>query len=38
MNINVKKLKRELSIEQIIKIVKSLGGELYSQNNNGRKL
>lgn len=33
MNVNVKKLKRELSIEQIIKIVKSLGGELYSQNN-----
>lgn len=33
MNINVKKLKRELSTEQIIQIVKSIGGELYSQNN-----
>ena len=33
MNINAKKLKRELTIEQIIQIVKSIGGELYSQNN-----
>lgn len=32
MNVNVKKLKRELTTEQIIQIVKSLGGELYSQN------
>lgn len=32
MNVNVKKLKRELTIDQIIQIVKSLGGELYSRN------
>lgn len=33
MNINVKKLKRELTTEQIIEIVSHLGGELRSQNN-----
>ena len=32
MNVNVKKLKRELTIDQIIQIVNSLGGELYSRN------
>lgn len=33
MNVNVKKLKRELTTEQIIEIVSRLGGELRSQNN-----
>lgn len=34
MDINIKKLKRELTKEQIIKIVESLGGELYNSIND----